>query len=68
MKKLTLLIAVAAICSLTSCKKNYSCQCTGNPGTNSNNTTIYTIKDTKSKATSTCKSYVPSTWNECHIL
>ena len=49
MKKLTLLIAVAAICSLTSCKKNYSCQCTGNPGTNSNNTTIYTIKDTNSK-------------------
>lgn len=68
MKKLTLFMSIATICGLTSCKKNYNCQCTGNPGTNSSNSTTYTIRDTKSKATATCKSYVPSAWNECHIL
>ncbi|MBA3681354.1 MAG: hypothetical protein H0W73_09350 [Bacteroidetes bacterium] len=67
MKKLTLIISAATICSLTSCKKNYSCQCTGNPGTNSSNTAVFTIKDKKSKAEATCKAFVP-TWNECHIL
>ncbi|MBA3665841.1 MAG: hypothetical protein H0W61_16800 [Bacteroidetes bacterium] len=66
MKKLTLFLSAATILSLTSCKKNYTCQCTGNPGTSSSNVYTFTIRDTKSKATSTCKTFVP-TYNECHI-
>ncbi len=66
MKKIILLSAGALLLSLTSCKKTYTCVCTGNPGTTSNNEYTFTIKDKESKAEETCKAYMP-TYTECHI-
>lgn len=52
------LIFTLAIIALTSCKKDYICQCnyTTDPKTGSQKVD-YPIKDTKSKAKATCKEY-----------
>ncbi len=55
MKKIILLAIVATTASLTSCKKNYTCTCTYNYTGGTAET--YTIRDTKSNATTTCNSY-----------
>lgn len=54
MKKLfpIALVAVAAM-TFTSCKKDYTCTCTGTGGYTA--TASFTIHDTKSNATSTCE-------------
>lgn len=49
MKKLVMLMSVAVVCSLTSCKKDRVCECTSSstaPG-NSSTTVDYTIVDVK---------------------
>lgn len=47
-----ILFALIAV-SLTSCKKQYSCECT-NPG---GSYTAFTVKDTKQKAKQKCDDY-----------
>jgi uncharacterized lipoprotein YehR (DUF1307 family) len=60
MKKLLpiALVAVAAM-TFTSCKKDYTCECTVSAGGVSS-TTTYTFKDTKSGAESKCNSQATS--------
>jgi len=53
MKK-TIIVAVAGIFTLASCKKEYSCECKTNGGP-APIVTVVKIKDTKKKATSTCE-------------
>ncbi|HTN18604.1 MAG TPA: hypothetical protein VL092_13020 [Chitinophagaceae bacterium] len=51
MKKLVLAVAALGLISLTSCKKDYTCECTVS-GLGSTSTTI---KDTKKKAKDACE-------------
>ena len=57
MKKLLVAFTVVAAVALTSCKKEYTCECTvedtSMPG--STITASVTIKDTKKKATDACE-------------
>ena len=53
MKKILLIAAVAGFV-MTSCKKDYTCECT-TTGTGSTQVTTFTITDTKSKATDACE-------------
>jgi hypothetical protein len=54
-----LFVAIAGIMVMSSCVKNYTCQCTisysGTPGLPDTVTQQYSISDTKSGATSKCK-------------
>jgi hypothetical protein len=62
MKKITSLAIVSLFvaASFVSCKKDYTCTCTTvSDGINSESS--ITIKDTKSKAKSTCSSYESNT-------
>ena len=57
MKKLLLVAAVAGM-ALTSCKKDYTCECTTSTnvlGMTQSATASTTIKDTKSKAKEACE-------------
>ena len=57
MKKLLLVAAVAAF-TMTSCKKDYTCECTTSVsilGVTTSATASTTIKDTKKKAKETCE-------------
>jgi uncharacterized lipoprotein YehR (DUF1307 family) len=54
MKKLSILSALALVVSLTSCKKNYTCDCSGNSSTGS---ITYTAKMKKKDAQTWCTSW-----------
>lgn len=58
MKKIALILGVAFLMAigLSSCKKNWTCECTVG-GTNPPVTTSYTTKDTKASAETWCKAY-----------
>lgn len=65
MKKIILLAVVIVSSSLASCRKNYTCSCTydntgGSAGT-------YTIRDTRSNASSTCSSYGSYGYTSCSL-
>ena len=53
MKKILLIVAVASFV-MTSCKKDYTCECTLS-GNGVSGTTSGTIHDTKSNATTACE-------------
>jgi hypothetical protein len=54
MKKIAVLAIFAGAMSFASCKKNYTCTCTTTEPGYPNITSSTTIKDTKSKAKTTC--------------
>ena len=53
MKKILLIVAVAGL-AMTSCKKDYTCECTTS-GSGTSISTSTTIHDTKSNATTACE-------------
>ena len=55
MKKLFILAILAGACSLTSCKKDYTCECKDN--TTGIVDITYTQKSTKSKAKTWCSAF-----------
>lgn len=56
MKILILLSAV--VLTLGSCKKNYTCECSGPGGTDK----VFTTKDTRKNAKKLCDDYYDSHW------
>ncbi|MGZ3931532.1 MAG: hypothetical protein ACXVP0_09280 [Bacteroidia bacterium] len=57
MKKIVLLLSVAVVCSLTSCKKDRVCECTSSstaPGSTSTVTDVTLVKAKKSDAKRIC--------------
>lgn len=64
-KLLTFGVAIAAIASMTSCKKDYTCSCTGIPLID---TYSYTIPDAKkSDAEDACSAYATTVGGTCSI-
>ncbi len=59
MKKILLLVAVVSALSVTSCKKDYTCTCTYTSGSY-NYTSVYTVHNTKKKATDACTALATS--------
>jgi hypothetical protein len=65
MKKNILLVVVIVSSYLTSCRKNYTCSCTYD--TNGGSAGTYTIRDTRSNASSTCSSYGNYGFTTCSL-
>lgn len=65
MKKIILLAVVIVSSCLASCRKNYTCSCTYDVSGNSAGT--YTIRDTRSGASSTCSSYGSYGYTTCSL-
>lgn len=65
MKKIILLAIVIVSSSLASCRKNYTCSCTYDVSGGSAGT--YTIRDTRSNASSTCSSYGSYGYTTCSL-
>ncbi len=59
MKSIKIISILFLISTLSSCKKNYTCFCMSERCDSSG----FTIKDTKQKATKKCKSYTPTIQN-----
>ena len=67
MKTFILLSAGVLILSLSSCKKNHTCICTGNSDDNADNELILSIKDNDANAAATCKSKM-ATYADCRLV
>lgn len=57
MKKVLIFAVITSMFSISSCKKDFTCTCTGSAaGITSSTTAVTTINDTKKKAIKTCDS------------